>query len=150
MLENIEGIGSMRRIVLASAFIYGSIFSASGQAEQGTIEVMKGPRNTILFVFKPSTNNASCPSIDTTATTPDKAQRMGQTIFAEALVYDKALGYVFFIANANGPHEVYFATYTLRGCSVDENQVHKQRFFGEKRFAEAKAYYHSLLIELLK
>jgi hypothetical protein len=140
----------MRRIMFASAILAGSIVSADSQFEEGTIEPIVAPRNRMIFVFKPARQNTNCSSIDTTATTPEKAQGMKQTIFAEALVYGKNFGYVFFIANSNGRHEVYFASYTLRGCAIDEAQNHKMVFMGENRFNEAKAYYHTLLNELSK
>lgn len=137
----------MHRIALLVALMLASIFPAGAQSEQGTIESILGPRNRMTFVFKPATNKLNCPSIDMSATTPQKAQRLGQTIFAEALLYWNTIGYLFLISNDNGPHEVYLATYTQRACAVDEARLHWRGFTGENRFSDAKAYYHSLLHE---
>jgi hypothetical protein len=140
----------MRRIILVTALILGSMFSAGGQSEQGAIEPVVGPRSRVIFVFRPTAHSINCPSIDMTAITPDKTQRMEQTIFAEALVYGNTVGYVFWIVNSNGPHEVYLATYTLRDCSLDEAQIQKRTFVEGTRFNEARVYYRSLLNEVSK
>ena len=105
----------------------------------------------MIFVFKPTTDTMPCPSVDARAITPALAPRLGRTIFAEALVYgSNAVGYVFLISYGNGAHEVYFSSYTQRACALTESQSHQRVFVTDNRFNEAKAYYHSLLSELLE
>ena len=139
----------MRRIVLAAATILASTFSALGQSEQMSVVQIPRQGGRIIFVHKPTTHNMQCPTINANNTTPLVAQRLGRTIFAEALVHSSnAVGYVFLISYSHGPHEVYFSSYTQRDCILDESQSHKRVFLGDTRFNEAKAYYLSLINEL--
>jgi len=139
----------MRRTVLVAATTLALTFSAVGQSEQGTIEPIPRQGGRIIFVFKPTTNDMKCPSINANAITPQVAPRLGRTIFAEALVYGSdAVGYVFLISYAHGPFEVYFSSYTQKACALTESQSHNRVFVGDDRFKEAKAYYHDLFNQL--
>jgi hypothetical protein len=139
----------MRRIVLGAATTLALTFSAVGQSEQMSVVQIPRQGGRIIFVHKPTTHNMQCPTINANNTTPLVAQRLGRTIFAEALVHSSnAVGYVFLISYSHGPHEVYFSSYTQRDCFLDESQSHKRVFLGDTRFDEAKAYYLSLINEL--
>jgi len=149
----IMGDTHMRCIVLLVSMIFALTFPALGQSEPMTIEQMQIPRlgGRTIFVLKPTTDNVQCPSIDPRATTQWMAPRLGRTILAEALVYSSnAVGYVFLVSYGNGAHEVYFSSYTQRACALTESQSHQRVFVTDNRFNEAKAYYHSLLSELLE
>ena len=143
----------MRRIVLASATILALVLPGLsqplGQSEEMTVERLTRPGNRTVFVSKLVTDTRECPTLDVRETTPFKAQRLGRAVLAEALVYtDSTVGYVFLIAYANGPHEVYFSSYTKRNCALDEAQSHGRVFVGDDRFKQARLYYHSLFTEL--
>jgi hypothetical protein len=139
----------MRRIVLVASTIFALTFPALGQSEQLTIERIPRQGGRIIFVLKPATDDTHCTTLNANAITPQLAPRLGRTIFAEALVYNNnTVGYVFLISYGSGPHEVYFATYTQRSCTLTEAQSHKRAFIGDDRFNEAKAYYHDLFNEL--
>jgi hypothetical protein len=121
---------------------------ALAQSDQPAIERIARPGGRIIFVFKPTTSDTACPSLDASAITPQLAPRLGRTIFAESLVYNgNTVGYVFLISYSTGFHEVYFARYTQKACALTESQSHKRAFVGD-RFNEATAYYHSLFNEL--
>src|SRR5262245_10608808 len=139
----------MRRIVLGSAAILAVAFPAIGQPEEMTVERLIRPGNRTIFASKPVSDTRECPTIDARETTPLKAPRLGRTVLAEALVYtDNTVGYVFLISYANGPHEVYFSSYTKRKCALDETQSHGRVFVGDDRFKQARTYYHNLFNEL--
>jgi hypothetical protein len=139
----------MRRIVLAAASILATTFAASAQSEDVTIEAMRRPQNRVLFIARPTADDKPCESVDASRITPQVAPRLGRTIFAESLVYNgNVVGYVYLISHANGPHEVYFASFTQDACTLKESQTHKRVFVGETRFDEAKSYYQSLFNEL--
>ena len=139
----------MRRIVLTSATIFALALPASGQSGDMTVERLTRPGNRTVFASKPAADTRECPTIDARETTPVKAPRLGRTVLAESLVYtDSAVGYVFLISYANGPHEVYFSSYIKRNCVLDESQTHGRVFVGDDRFKQARAYYHNLFNEL--
>jgi hypothetical protein len=118
---------------------------ASAQSEQGTIDVVKSDDGRILFVFKPNSNKSTCQNIDTSAITPKKSQRLGQLIFAEALVHKNTVGYVYWLSNANGPMEVHFSAYTWRQCALDEMQSNKKFFQESDKFVQSRLYYSELV-----
>ena len=144
----------MRRIVLtsailASAAIVALTFPAVGQSEDMTVERLTRPGNRTVYAIKPTADTRECPTIDARETTPLKAPRLGRIVLAEALVYtDSTVGYVYLIAYGNGPHEVYFSSYTKKNCSLDEAQSHGRVFVGDDRFKQARLYYHNLFNEL--
>ena len=113
------------RLVLASATMLALAIPALGQSEEMTVERLTRPGNRTVFVSKPKEDTQQCPTIDARETTPLKAPRLGRTVLAEALVYtDSTVGYVYLISYANGPHEVYFSSYTKKNCSLNEAQSH--------------------------
>jgi len=144
----------MRHIVLASATMVavtlsGFVLPSAVQSQDMTIERVTRPGNRNIFVFKPVSDDTQCQTVDARETTPQKAPRLGRSVLAESLVYtDTTVGYVFLISYANGPHEVYFASYTKRNCSLDETQSHGRVFVGDDRFKQARIYYHNLFNEL--
>jgi hypothetical protein len=155
----------MRRIVLISATIVAlafpgvsqslgqglgqSLSPSLGQSEEMTVERLSRPGNRTIFVSKAASDDMPCQTVDAREITPQKAPRLGRTVLAEALVYtDNTLGYVFLISYANGPQEVYFASYTKRNCVIGEVQSHGRVFVGDDRFKQARIYYHSLFNEL--
>ena len=155
----------MGRIVLASATILALVLSStpsalsqsSGQAagqppgaSEGTVvERLTRPGNRTVFATRLATDTQPCPTIEGRETTPLRAPRLGQTVLAEALVYtDTNVGYVYLISYANGPHEVFFSSYTKNNCRLEETQSHRRVFVGGDHFKQARLYYHSLFNEL--
>ena len=159
----------MRRIVLASATILAlvallllpsglpalsqavgqSLGQRLGPGDGMVVERLTRPGNRTVFVSKQATDNETCSTLDMRETTPLKAPRLGRTVLAEALVYtDTTVGYVYLIAYSNGPHEVYFSSYTKTNCRVDEAPSHGRVFVGDDHFKQARSYYHNLFNEL--
>ena len=155
----------MRRIVLASATLLASSFSGMsptlsqllgqsdvqpwGSSEGMVVERLTRPGNRTVFASRLATDTQPCPTIEGRETTPLRAPRLGRTVLAEALVYtDSTVGYVYLIAYANGPHEVYFSSYTKSNCRLEEAQSHGRVFVGDDHFKQARLYYHSLFNEL--
>jgi hypothetical protein len=60
-----------------------------------------------IVFFKPEGNRLNCTNIDISMTPAERAKKLGQVIFAEALIYKKTFGYVYWIGNSDGPHEVF-------------------------------------------
>jgi len=159
----------MQRIVLASATILTlalptmlastppamsqslgqSVGGPSGPPEGMVIERLTRPGNRTVFATRLATDTQPCPTIEGRETTPLRAPRLGRTVLAEALVYtDTIVGYVYLLAYANGPHEVYFSSYTKNNCRLEEAQSHGRVFVGDDHFKQARLYYHSLFNEL--
>ena len=155
----------MRRIVLASATILAmvlpltppassqslgqSLGQPSGPSEGMVVERLTRPGNRTVFASRLATDTQPCPTIEGRETTPLRAPRLGRTVLAEALVYtDSTVGYVYLIAYANGPHEVYFSSYTKSNCRLEEAQSHGRVFVDDDHFKQARLYYHSLFNEL--
>ena len=159
----------MRRIVLASATILAlvallllpsglpalsqslgqSFGQRLGPTEGMVVERLTRPGNRTVYVSKQATDTEPCPTLDMRETTPLKAPRLGRTVLAEALVYtDTTVGYVYLLTYSNGPHEVYFSSYTKTNCRLDEAQSFGRVFVGDDHFKQARLYYHSLFNEL--
>src|SRR5205085_6594828 len=110
-----------------------------GQSEEMMVERLTRPGNRTVYAFKPRQDTQECQTIDARETTPLKAPRLGRIVLAEALVYtDNTVGYVYLISYANGPHEVYFSSYTKRNCALGEAQSHGRVFVGDDRFKQAR------------
>ena len=84
----------MRRIVLAAATIIGLTVPVLGQS--ATMVQIPSLGGRTLFVVKPPTETAECPSLNVNAITPWVVPRLGRTILADALVYS-LVGVVFFL-----------------------------------------------------
>jgi hypothetical protein len=138
------------RFVSAALAFMACHLPASAQ-EQGTIHmIVREETGRAMFVFKSASSSNDCSSIDMSSTTPEKAKVLKQLIFAETLIHKSRVGYVYMLANPNGPIEVMFSYYIWRLCALDEKQLYRQAFQGDDAFARARNYYHRLVIRLSK
>jgi hypothetical protein len=71
------------------------------QTEMGTLDWIITGTHT-LFVFKPASNTSNCANIDVAMTTPKKAEKLGQRVFAETLIHRKTFGYVYWLTKEKG------------------------------------------------
>jgi hypothetical protein len=139
-----------RRVVCIGMLACWSLISAASAQERGTLDFVVNPaENTILHVFKPDSNNGNCSGLDTRSLTVQSLKSAKRTLWANSLKIENGVpqGYVIWISEANGPHHVLVANYTLRGCALVESQRDIKIFVGDSRLKEARAYYERLLKE---
>ncbi len=96
----------------------------------------------LFTIMRPSVGER-CEKPDFGAIPANRVKRAEQVIVAES--FNPPVGYVYWISNANGPHEVYYATFVLRGCVVVERRYEEKQFDGPKKQEDAKSYYLTLL-----
>lgn len=111
-------------------------------------EYLIGKEERFYRVLQPH-EDQKCARFDASAMIPKRAKILNQIILGEALIPNK-VGYVYWLSNKDGSHEVFFTYYLIRNCVVTENRTDFRQFDGEKRFESAKEYYSQTVKQLLE
>ena len=86
-----------------------------------------------------------CNNIDISSTTIGKLSVSKQKVFSESLIHGNTLGYVYWVTQDDGPHEVFFATFEYSNCAIGETKRDDRLFSGSGGYEQARAYYMELL-----